>query len=177
MTHMFELANKPIRVDARGQWLHGSDPILARVAAFFCKHVVVAENGNYAIRIGPQVQPLLVDDTAFWVRSMSWEGGAGKGIDPQAIEHLLLHLSDGQVERLDARTLMQSADNVLYCRLLRQGFSVPCRFSAQQYHDLALRAHADEESFVLPLGGTNYRIGAYESAVQRLPSAQGSATQ
>jgi hypothetical protein len=56
---------------------------------------------------------------------------------------------------------MQSADNTLYCRIVRQNFEVPCRFAPQQYHALALHAQTGAEGYSLRLGGHSYPIGPY----------------
>jgi hypothetical protein len=73
-----------------------------------------------------------------------------------------LTLSDGAQEALDAATLMQAADNVLYCRLTRHGLRVPCRFTSAQYHTLAWFAEVADERGYLRLDGTLWPLNPYD---------------
>ena len=157
MADAFCLPEQPIRVNSRNEWLHGDDPIGPRVANLFARNVEVQRDGTYAVRLGGQRQAIEVADTPFVVTRVLWQSSA----EP-AGEHLVVHTSDGRVEPLDANTLMQSADNVLYCRVRRQGFLVPCRFAPQQYHALALTADSDHEGFFLPVGAGRYRLAPYD---------------
>jgi hypothetical protein len=133
MVELKELDELPIRVTARGEWLHGDRPLHPRVAALFQKSVAY-DGSAYLLRLQRWTSPLVVDDTAYFVRTL-------RGLE--------LQLSDGVTEPLDASTLMQSADNVLYCRVQRAGWALPCRFTAQQYHELALALANDAGAFVI----------------------------
>jgi hypothetical protein len=157
MADVFMLPTAPIRVNTRNEWLHGEDLINARVAHLFAKSVQVQDDGSYAVCVGRESQSILVDDTPFWVTTLSLEPGDGG-----PIERVQLTLSDGQHEDLDPRTLMQSADNTLYCRIVRQGFEVPCRFSPQQYHALAMHAQGQPGRYVMLMDGRRYPIAPYD---------------
>ena len=160
MADVFTLPTAPIRVNTRNEWLHGDDLIKAKVAKLFARSVRIEGDGSYAVCVGRDSQAIRVDDTPFWVTSMVMQP-----MDGGRLQQVHLTLSDGQTEPLNPATLMQSADNTLYCRIVRQGFEVPCRFAPQQYHALALHAQSDGEGYSLLLGGKKYLIGPYS----RLP--------
>lgn len=165
MADVFQMPTAPIRLNTRNEWLHGDDLIQSRVAALFSRSVQVQDDGSYAVRVGQDCQGVRVDDTAFWVSSMVMDTAGG---DPShagsgtRLTQVRLSLSDGQSEWLNPATLMQSADNALYCRIVRQGFAVPCRFSPQQYHALTLYAHHTQEGYALEIEGKDYLIGRYD---------------
>lgn len=165
MADVFMLPTAPIRVNTRNEWLHGEDLISARVAKLFAKSVQIQEDGSYAVCLGQESQSIRVDDTPFWVTTLVMQPSGGG-----PIERVQLTISDGQQEELDPQTLMQSADNTLYCRIVRQGFEVPCRFSPQQYHALALHARGQSQRYVMHMNGAGYPIAPYERRPRPLPN-------
>jgi hypothetical protein len=171
MPQYFELPDLPIRITARGEWLHGGEPLHPRVAILFSKNVVPRLGGTYDIVLGHAKQSLQVDDTAYFVRSVSPQLRAADG----GLASVTVALSDGTTEQLRPETLMQSAQQVLYCRLVRHGLWVPCRFMPQQYHSLMLHAcvrgpeaavptsaAALQAQVVLPVAGRDYGLQPYE---------------
>jgi hypothetical protein len=162
MPDVFTLPTAPIRINTRNEWLHGEDLIHPRVASLFCRHIEVQKDGTYAVHLGEGKQGIDVDDTAYWVRHMAVVSGPHN-----TVEAIDITVSDGRTERVDAASLMQSADNVLYCRIQRGGYSVPCRFSPQQYHVLALDAARDDAGAYLEVGGHKYHLAAYHRAPVR----------
>ena len=156
MAQWFEIREHPIRITARGRWLHGDQPLHPRVEALFARHLTVTGDGSYAIALGFRRHPLQVDDAAFFVRSTRITcDRRGR------IERVLLQLSDSSEEELDGATLMQAADNVLYCRIERDGMSVPCRFSPAQYHELALFAEPTDDAPCFFVAGETWTIAPY----------------
>lgn len=129
MATWFEYPDLPIRITAQGAWLHGDTPLHPRVAQLFAKHIVACGTwGPYIIRIGHEQQPLHVDDTAFFVQQIDIR---------HALQHSILHLSDGVSELLDTNTLMQSHEHILYAVIIRNGMHVPCRFMTNTYYEIA----------------------------------------
>lgn len=157
MAELFHLPDQPIRLTARNIWLHGDDVIGHNVARLFARSIEVQLDGSYALRLGAQRQKIEVLDTAYVVTRVehidSGDDGAGM---------IFVHTSDGQRQPLDPSTLMQSSEHVLYCRVRRGNFEVPCRFSPQQYHDLALWADCDAQGFYLPPGPKRWHLAPYD---------------
>lgn len=162
MAEGFHVPEGSIRVNARGQWLHGNEPIADKVANLFAKHVACQGEGGYVIAWQQQTQAVEVEDTAYFVRHLSLQH------DGHRLIGVRLHLSDATTEALDPNSLMQSRDNVLYCRVRRGQFLVPCRFEVGQYYQLAEHVEQDGDAFVLPVGQERYAIGSYDARPQRI---------
>lgn len=161
MAEGFHIPEGTIRVNARGQWMHGNEPIADKVAALFAKHIACKGEGRYEISWQQQTQAVEVEDTAYFVRHLSLQQAG------DTLRRVQLHLSDGSVETLDPNSLMQSHENVLYCRVRRGQYLVPCRFEVSQYYQLAEHVEQDGEAFVLPVDGERYAIGHYDARPQR----------
>lgn len=159
MATWFELPDLPIRITARGAWLHGDQPLHPRVATLFARNVVPHADGAYFVQLGYARQQLVVEDTAFFVTSIR------PVMDGERIAKVGLQLSDGALEDLNPATLMQAADNTFYCRLRRHNLVVPCRFTPAQYHALALHAEMEQDTAMLPIQGRRWPIGAYDARV------------
>lgn len=149
----------PIRINADGDWLHGDDPLFPEAVQLFERHIVIEEDGVYWLRLGLSYVPLDVDDTAYFVRSVA----IYKTPDGKAIERVELVISDGEQETLDPETLMQGPDNVLYCRINRCDYLVPCRFPPHYYHALALHAAMEGERTYFPINGSAHFIKPYNA--------------
>jgi hypothetical protein len=93
---------------------------------------------GYELRVQRWSSPVEVDDAPYFVRTLR--------VASASVE---LVLSDGAAELLDPTTLEQGADNTLYCRIARGGWALACRFSAHQYHELALAFGTDAGCFVI----------------------------
>ena len=155
MAQLVEIEHWPIRLTARGEWLHGNEPLHPRVATLFAHSLVPELDGGYRIQLGYARQPVEVEDTAYHVRSVDLRRAG------PALQTVMLHLSDGAVEPLDAASLMQSAQHVLYCRIERHGMAVPVRFTPQQYHMLGMDMEPMRVGFGLRLGGQMWPLGPY----------------
>jgi hypothetical protein len=158
MAQWFLLEDLPIRIDARGAWLHGDEPLHPRVAELFARNVRPTHDGRYQVVLGQARQTIVVEDTPFRVKSMYLQEDRAGGLTA-----VRLSLSDGTEEALNPATLMQSSDHVLYCRIVRDGLSVPCRFAPGQYHSLALHAELDDDDKAyVQVGGARWPLGPYD---------------
>lgn len=161
MARLLELEDLPIRLTARGTFLHGHEPMHPRVASLFARHLVPEKDGGFRIQLGFAQHPVEVEDTGFCVKSLSLDTHG------DTLQHAYIILSDGASESLAAQSLMQSADHVLYCRILRYGLQVATRLTAQQYHTLALymEPYADAATgYALRLDGQLWPVGRYNRA-------------
>lgn len=159
MAQLVSFDDAPIRITARGEWLQGDDVLHPKVIELFSKHLVPSLDGRYFIQLGFQRYELVVDDTAYFVTSLDVEKN-----DRGLIERIGLKISDGQRETLRLDSLMQSDDNVFYCRIIRRELGVACRFPPALYHTLALDIENDGEGYYLGVGGTRCRIVPYRPA-------------
>jgi hypothetical protein len=157
MAKWFLLQDLPIRVNGQGAWLHGDEPLHPRVADLFARNVHPTAEGTYEVVLGYARQPVVVVDTPFHVKRLQVEEDGQGGLTA-----VTLGLSDGQEERLDPATLMQSDANVLYCGIVRDGLRVPCRFAPGQYHTLAWHAELDGEQAYLRIGGERWPLHPYD---------------
>ena len=160
MSFFIELPDLPIRVTARGDWLHGDELLHPKAAKLFQQHIFLADGGGYELRLGFNRAPLDVADTPYFVRSMALYSND----ENDGLRKVDLVISDDSHEELDARTLMHSEDNVLYCRVIRHGVWVPCRFPPHHYHSLALHAEIGEsgQGYLL-LNGARHGLGPYNN--------------
>ena len=164
MAQLLIIDDLPIRIGKDGQWLHGNDPVHPKVAILFAKSVYPLADGGYELRVAHQKAQVLVADCAFFIRSIELvrdEAKALMGID--------LRISDGQRERLDPATLMMSDENVLYCRIHRHGFSVPCRFLQRHYYELVEAAEIEGELAYIEVDGRRFELSKpYDPTSQKL---------
>lgn len=164
MARFVELEHLPIRLTERGRWLHGETPVHPRVAVLFSRHIVPQADGRYYIVLGGNEEAVEVDDAAFFVETMNLLEADGD------LERVDIRISDGKEETLDPSSLMISNENVLYARVDRNGFSVPCRFPPSLYHRLALKVEENPDGgFFLPVGGRSYPLKPYVREPKPLP--------
>lgn len=158
MVKLLELEELPIRIDAHGRWLHGTEPLHPRVERLFARHVVPTAEG-YSVQLGFRKAPVHVHDTAFFIRQTRIYADAE---DPEWIRGVWLVLSDEASEWLDPSSLMQSSENVLYCRVRRGNMRVPARFGAAHYHELGMFVQAGPNGLGLPIGERIWPLAAYD---------------
>jgi hypothetical protein len=167
MVRLLELEELPIRVTARGEWLHGTTPLHPRVAELFQRNVVPRADGTYVVKLGRNEQVLEVHDTPYAVRRCD------PVVRGDRLESIGIVVSDGRSDEVRGATLMQAADNTFYCRIARGDLWVPCRFTPGQYHALALVAEPelDGSTPMLVMGGRRFAIGPFVPApLMELPS-------
>jgi len=154
----------PIRIATDGQWLHGDDPVHPKVDILFSKSVYPLEDGSYELRVGHQKAPVLVADCAFFVRSLT----IGRD-ESGALTTIEIRTSDEHNEILVPSTLMMSEENVLYCRIERHGFSVPCRFLQRHYYELVELSEVEGDAAFIQVGDKRFELSRpYQSLPEKL---------
>ena len=64
---------------------------------------------------------------------------------------------------------MMSDENVLYCRIERHGFSLPCRFLQRHYYELVELAEIEGEVAHIEVDGGRFELSRpYSPAFQKL---------
>jgi hypothetical protein len=150
-----------IYVDAEGDWyFQGNKIIRPDILEFFCEHLALEGNAEFAIEWRQNRCPLVVADTPLVVirvdRRLSEHAGE------QEILLTLKHLHAQEV--LDPSTLTVGKDNVLYCKVRSARF--PARFSRPAYYQLAEWMDEDRASggFYVELNRVRYFIGMRNSS-------------
>lgn len=161
MAQIFITDDLPIRVTSRGTWLHGTEPLHPRVQSLFSRNVRPTDHGPYKVQLGHAQAELEVDDTPYFVKSISLTQ-----TDDGQLQDVMLSLSDDTTEPLHLHTLMQSDAYVFYCRIQRHGFWVPCRFTSSQYHSLGEYLDIRDDQGVLIAQNRAWPIRAYDSRPQ-----------
>ncbi len=165
MAQVFITDDLPIRVTARGVWLHGTEPLHPRVQTLFARNIFPTSQGHYRVQLGHAKADLEVDDTPYFARSVALRldvHGKLVGVN--------LLLSDESEEDLHLDTLMQSRDNVFYCRILRHDWWVPCRWTPGQYHSLAMHLDLQGTRGALVTDSAHWPIAEYDA--RPLPASQ-----
>jgi hypothetical protein len=135
-----------LRLDREGQFWHRGDLLEhARTVAALHRGMHRAEDGRWAVRIGPEWAYVEVEDAARFVRR----------IEPRG-DGLRAQLADGEWVDVDPATLASGADDALYARL-PDGERARLTRAAQ----LSLSEDLREEDgkFSLELAGRRYPIG------------------
>jgi hypothetical protein len=139
-----------IRLDRDGRFWHRGAPVEhPGLAAAFHRWLTTDEKGRYVLRTDRDWCVVEVEDAPLVARSIDEDDG-----------RILLQLSDGTVEPLDASTLEQAAgDHVLYCSVSRGERPWPVRFSRPAYYQLLERLENDGAGQpVLRLEGKVYSV-------------------
>lgn len=134
-------------------------------ASPFARNVRPTEHGVYLVQLGYSKAELAVEDTAFFTRAAHAECNA-----QGQLTHVNLRISDESEEPLHFDTLMQSDRNVFYCRILRHGWWVPCRWSAAHYHSLVDHMMLEADSGYLVTAEGRWPIAPYDA--RPLPQTQ-----
>ena len=153
MAKLLIIDDLPIRIATDGQWLHGDEPVHPKVAILFSKSVYPLKDGTYELRVAHQRAPVLVADCAFFVRALKVIAD-----EEGRISKLEIRVSDEQTEKVDPNTFMMSDENVLYCRIHRHGFSVPCRFLQRHYYELVELAELNEDSAYIVVDDNRFEL-------------------
>jgi uncharacterized protein len=135
-----------LRLDREGRFWHRSDLLEhARTLAALHRGLHRAEDGRWAVRIGPEWAYVDVEDAGRFVRRIERRGGS-----------LRAQLATGDWIEVDPATLASGADDALYLRV-PDGDRARLTRAAQ----LSLSDYLREEagSFWLELGGERHRIG------------------
>lgn len=142
-----------IFIDREGRWYYkGAEMLHRETIRLFYRHMSMNGDGRYILEWAGDRCYLEVEDTAFVVRRVDFEG------------RFLLTLSDDSRETLMPETLFVGEDNVLYCRV-KDGF--PARFTRPAYYQLAGSIEERDGAFVLPVGAREYAIGRVGTCKKR----------
>lgn len=144
-----------IWVDKEGVWhCDGRELIRSDIVETLLDHLLIMEDGRYAISFGESVQEVDVADTPFVITRV--DRTRRKDTGEEEILLSLRHLSS--VEVLDPGTLYVGAENVLYCRVRRGRF--PGRFSRPAYYQFADWVEVEERTgeFFITLNGRRFPL-------------------
>ena len=141
-----------IHIDKEGRWYHkGIEMIRRDFVQLFYQNMELDPKGRYVIDWNGERCYVDVEDTAYVVRGVVYEGGGREQSD-----RFILYLSDDTQEELVPDTLFVGAGNVLYCRVNDRTF--PARFNRAAYYQLAKYIEEREGAYYLPLRGERYRV-------------------
>ena len=97
-----------IRRDAQGRWWNGRDPIThPAVTRSFDGWIERAEDGRYRLANAVNWAYVTIEGPPFFVRGIT--------LERPSIDAMVLHLSGGLRERLDADSLAEAEDGSLWC--------------------------------------------------------------
>ena len=136
----YAIHNSEIRFGKDGQWYADGERIANdKIADLFSRSIEKTEAGSYQLRVGDEVAPILVDDTAYVVTGV------------ETSEAPMIRLNDGSVEELVGDSLEISDENVFYCRV--KGGTERARFLRPAHYQLGERLEEDSAGqFALRLG-------------------------
>lgn len=121
-----------LRIDREGRWFHeGVEIVRDEIRNLFSRHLIRCADGGYCVRIGRDECPVVVEDAPFVVVRVT-KTPSGR---------IMLLLKDGEMELLDARTIVIRDSHVPYCRVRND---LEARFSRPAYYQLANFIECDE---------------------------------
>ena len=135
-----------LRLDREGRfWHHGDLLEHARTIAALHRGLHRADDGRWAVRIGPEWGYVEVEDAGRFVRRIDRRGS-----------RLSAQLATGEWVEVDPATLASGADDALYVRLAD---GERARLTRAAQLSLADGLHEWEGAFFLEVSGKRYRIG------------------
>ncbi len=144
-----------IRIDKEGVWYYrGAEMYRTDIVEYLFRYLDQEKSGHYYIELSRSDRCRIeVEDTAFVVRSVE-----KKMTGNNAMDSILIQLSDGSREELCLESLSVSAENVLYCRVKANRFVA--RFSRKSHYQLLDDLEYDEklEQYFLKLNGHRFYI-------------------
>jgi uncharacterized protein len=146
-----------IRIDREGVWYYRDvEMIRTEIVQYFYKHLHRDSQGNYQIELNQEQCSIHVEDAPYVVRSVSAECA---GAD-ESQRSMIISLSDGCSEKLDAETIRIGEKDVLYCRVKNKEHEA--RFSRQAYYQLAEYIEYDphQDRYFLVIGCCLYALAA-----------------
>jgi hypothetical protein len=140
-----------IRLTKDGVFLSDGEEIAhARTIEAFHRFLGRDETG-YFIKIGRDFKRIEVEDTAYFVTEIEWDGTPGA-------ETVQLKLNDGTSERLKPETLTYRPDR-LACRI-KDG-EEEAKFLRKPYLELLMHALAERDGYAISIGGQTIRLGKF----------------
>ncbi len=141
-----------LRIDRDGRWYaNGLQVVHEKIFDLFCKSLI-RENGTYFIRIGEQINPVIVEDVPFSVRGLYVENTE----DGNDIIRLLLN--DGRTIDLDPVTLRAVDEMSVYCGI--PGTNMEAKFSKDALPMFSRYLEQDDTSggYYLEINGNRYDL-------------------
>jgi len=138
-----------LRLTKDGVFLSDGEEIThARTVAAF-HHFLGRDETGYFIRIGRDFKRIEVEDTAYFVIGVQWGSDAvGEPVE--------LLLNDGSREKLDPDTLRFQTER-LTCRV--KNGREEAKFLRKPYTEILLHSLAEENGYVLHIGGKTIHLG------------------
>ncbi len=147
-------AESTIRRDRFGRWYHDGQPVAHEgVQKCFDAWIERHENGRYVLRNSVNWAFVVIDGAPIIVKRVR-----------VAPDGLWLGLSDGREELLQAPTLRQDPEGILYCQV-RQG-RLTAQFSRQAVFDLEPFVDEDDEGITVAVGQDRVRPVVTESPIR-----------
>jgi hypothetical protein len=147
-----------IRLNAEGVWFHEGIEITHERTIEMLFKSVLAKSGKYFLSGEKKPVPFVVDDVAFFVRSIL-----------EKKDGFVIKLSDYTQESLDVSTLDVASDNQLYC-FIKSG-SVKAKFERKVYYELMKKLDQRDGYFGLVINGKFYPLCPLASGT-RLPGSK-----
>jgi hypothetical protein len=161
MSDLKQYMTEKIRLAADGTWFHGDTEIThQRTLDLFFKNVT-QQNGKYVLTGEKQPVPIIVEDTAYFVRDLTRKTGGRYEVK----------LSNGEKEDLNPETLDVGSENQLYCFI--KGGKLKARFDRKVYNELMKDLDEREGFYGLSYDGVFYPIKRVKDLQ---PTAEASAT-
>jgi hypothetical protein len=137
-----------LSIDLEGRLCHRGEPIThERTLEVLWRSLTRQADGRYLVRVGRESGYVAIHDAPYGVRGATVEPG-----------HVLLHLSDGTGEELDASTLSVDREGVLHC-LVKGGHRARFSRAAQIALGLALEEDASAPGgYRLRLAGRDHPV-------------------
>lgn len=134
-----------IRRDAQGRWFDDQDPIdHPNLVRAFDAWIDVAPDGRFCLRNDINWAYVTIEGAPLFVRAVRLVDG-----------RVMLLLSDGREETLDARTLRQAEDGTLYCSA--RGGTMTAQFERDAMQQLESVLGEDDRGVYLELGSERVR--------------------
>jgi hypothetical protein len=146
-----------LRIDREGVWYYRDvEMIRTEIVRYFYRHLRRDSQGNYQIELNQERCTVHVEDVPYVIRSVSAECA---GTD-ESWRNIIISLSDGCCEELDAETIRIGEKDVLYCRVKKREHEA--RFSRQAYYQLAEYIEYDphQDRYFLVIGDLPYALAA-----------------
>lgn len=134
-----------ILLDKNGNWFHNGEPFInERIIRFFNGAVNRTADGTYVLHYDRYTWPITVEDVPVFIT-----GVRVLGYGP--FEEIILNLSTGEEEKLDADTLYYKDNNALYCKV--HGGRLPAKFQHSPSFQVLERLDEIDGLFYLSICG------------------------
>lgn len=150
-----ESHSSDIRIDKDGQWhFRNAEMVREDIVHYFYQHLKRDQQGRYLIEIEEDRCYVEVEDTPYFIRSVTFLASSSKGFP--CIE---LSISDGTKEMLNLNAIFRiGKGNVLYCPV--KNGEHEARFSRPAYYQLCekFEYREKEKRYLLKVGDHLYPL-------------------